>query len=279
MDGDPAGHSMRSFRSVCSKELSDLLYQSSLLITSKVIEPIILELYVPCFLRPGKGGTAEFETACCFRIYAHVQWRGLRDGVLFHRDECDVLESEICRKEYAIANGHPLLKQFMPDCRRLPVEQSIEHRKCIRLGLRPSKQSRTTNEDCFTENGTTYSGKIKQTVSGGECKKWDSVNYPDFAHHNYCRNPGGVQSRPWCHNNKDEAVELCSLPKCGKLTGELPSVLQRGITSIRNQNRKSAVSAPEPGKTIVWLKFGASKNSHTSNEHQNYFAKMVYAFW
>ncbi|XP_055342160.1 tyrosine-protein kinase transmembrane receptor ROR2-like [Paramacrobiotus metropolitanus] len=134
------------------------------------------------------------------------------------RDECELLESEICRKEYAIANSNPILKQFMPDCDKLPIEQSLDHKKCVRLGLRPSKQpaSKITKEECYSDDhgGAAYSGMTKHSVSGGECKKWDGVHQPDFAHHNFCRNPGGLQSRPWCFNAKTDLPEPCNIPKC-----------------------------------------------------------------
>ncbi|OQV11775.1 Tyrosine-protein kinase transmembrane receptor ROR2 [Hypsibius exemplaris] len=133
------------------------------------------------------------------------------------RDECELLESEICRKEYAIANGHPVLKEFTPDCHKLPNEQSTEHKKCIRLGLRPSssKSTKITKEECYTGDGQSYSGMHRQTVSGAECRKWDGVKYPELAHHNYCRNPDGLHQRPWCMNGVSDAVEPCNIQKCG----------------------------------------------------------------
>ncbi|OQV11774.1 putative Tyrosine-protein kinase transmembrane receptor ROR2 [Hypsibius exemplaris] len=126
-------------------------------------------------------------------------------------------KSEICRKEYAIANGHPVLKEFTPDCHKLPNEQSTEHKKCIRLGLRPSssKSTKITKEECYTGDGQSYSGMHRQTVSGAECRKWDGVKYPELAHHNYCRNPDGLHQRPWCMNGVSDAVEPCNIQKCG----------------------------------------------------------------
>ena len=142
------------------------------------------------------------------------------------------LESDICRKEYAIANGHAVLKEFTPDCGRLPMEPSIEHRKCIRLGLRPSvaaKQAKLTKDECYTGDGRTYAGMHRQTVSGGECRKWDGVKYPDLAHHNYCRNPDsdGHHQRPWCINDAQTPWNLV--------------VYQNAVRGIFNQKMQSEI--------------------------------------
>ncbi|GAU93809.1 hypothetical protein RvY_05691-2 [Ramazzottius varieornatus] len=131
------------------------------------------------------------------------------------RDECELLETEICRKEYAVANQHPVLKEFTPDCADLPPTSSVEHRRCIRLGLRaPTRAEKLTREECYEGNGQGYTGVQKMTESGEECRKWDGVHYPDMAHHNYCRNPNGNMVKPWCYNAKTEVPEKCHIAQC-----------------------------------------------------------------
>lgn len=53
------------------------------------------------------------------------------------RDECEVLESNICRMEYSIAKRHPLLgqQQILPVCEDLPPVGSKESDTCMRLGI------------------------------------------------------------------------------------------------------------------------------------------------
>ena len=133
------------------------------------------------------------------------------------RDECQLLETEICRKEYAVANKHPILKEFTPDCHELPSVASAEHRKCIRLGLRPpARAEKLTREECYEGNGQGYAGMQKMTESGEECRKWDGVHHTDLAHHNYCRNHNGDMTKPWCYNSKTDVPEKCHMTQCGK---------------------------------------------------------------
>ena len=53
------------------------------------------------------------------------------------RDECEVLESNICRIEYTIAKKHPLIgqKHILPECEELPPIGSKESENCVRLGI------------------------------------------------------------------------------------------------------------------------------------------------
>lgn len=53
------------------------------------------------------------------------------------REECEMLENELCRKEYAIAKRHPLIGQQVPlvECSDLPLDGTTEARDCLTLGL------------------------------------------------------------------------------------------------------------------------------------------------
>lgn len=53
------------------------------------------------------------------------------------REECEMLENELCRKEYAIAKRHPLIGHQVPlvECSDLPLEGTTEARDCLTLGL------------------------------------------------------------------------------------------------------------------------------------------------
>ncbi|XP_019624292.1 PREDICTED: matrilin-2-like [Branchiostoma belcheri] len=76
--------------------------------------------------------------------------------------------------------------------------------------------------ECYTKNGTYYSGKMSTTISGRTCQGWDTQlphkHSISRLTHNYCRNPGGTRDRPWCYTI-DPSVrwEYCSVPQCGKL--------------------------------------------------------------
>lgn len=53
------------------------------------------------------------------------------------REECEMLENELCRKEYAIAKRHPLIGHQVPlvECSDLPLDGTTEARDCLTLGL------------------------------------------------------------------------------------------------------------------------------------------------
>lgn len=81
------------------------------------------------------------------------------------------------------------------------------------------------NEDCYWENGSKYRGKIAVSKSGKPCLTWvrlmrEIADYPELAGTNYCRNPGGTQSGPWCfvdiviNQSVEKVIEMCDIPRC-----------------------------------------------------------------
>ncbi len=81
-----------------------------------------------------------------------------------------------------------------------------------------------TEHTCYNENGDTYRGVATRTVSGLECGYWShqiflrTADYPELTGgHNYCRNPGSMESQPWCFVHDPEVrKEYCDVPKCCK---------------------------------------------------------------
>lgn len=53
------------------------------------------------------------------------------------RDDCEILENEMCRMEYAIAKRHPLIGQqlALPECGDLPAIGSPDSENCLKLGI------------------------------------------------------------------------------------------------------------------------------------------------
>uniref|UniRef100_A0ACB8ER97 Tyrosine-protein kinase transmembrane receptor ror2 n=1 Tax=Sphaerodactylus townsendi TaxID=933632 RepID=A0ACB8ER97_9SAUR len=53
------------------------------------------------------------------------------------RDECEVLENDLCRKEYNIArsNPHILVQLQPPKCEDLPLPDTLEAANCIKIGI------------------------------------------------------------------------------------------------------------------------------------------------
>lgn len=102
------------------------------------------------------------------------------------RSECELLENELCQKEYAIAKRHPTIGQKLPleDCFNLPDTQD-----CSQMGVAIESNE---NELCYWETGSGYRGTVAVSASGKPCLHWarlmmEIANYPELAGQNYCR--------------------------------------------------------------------------------------------
>lgn len=53
------------------------------------------------------------------------------------RDECEVLENDLCRQEYTIARSNPLIlmRLQLPKCEALPMPESPDAANCMRIGI------------------------------------------------------------------------------------------------------------------------------------------------
>lgn len=53
------------------------------------------------------------------------------------RDECEVLESDLCRQEFRIARSNPLIlmRLQLPKCEALPLPDSPDAENCMRIGI------------------------------------------------------------------------------------------------------------------------------------------------
>ncbi|KAJ8305805.1 hypothetical protein KUTeg_016350 [Tegillarca granosa] len=121
------------------------------------------------------------------------------------RDECEMLEEHICKKEYLIGKHHPLIAM-----------------------------------NCYNGSGGDYRGSVNKTRQGHTCVNWlNNPYYPSNKHgnllgnHNFCRNPNGTHVGPWCYIDKAYRYnELCSIPKCntqGAAVNKLMFILVPGI--------------------------------------------------
>ena len=80
----------------------------------------------------------------------------------------------------------------------------------------------------YRSNGSDYRGTINKTESGLTCQKWSTQSphsHNDYTEitiaeygigdHNYCRNPGGGKSHPWCYTaHKNKRFQYCDVPIC-----------------------------------------------------------------
>lgn len=60
------------------------------------------------------------------------------------RDECEVLENDLCHQEYNIARSNPaiLMQLHLPNCEDLPLPESPEAVNCMRIGIPMERMNR-----------------------------------------------------------------------------------------------------------------------------------------
>jgi receptor tyrosine kinase-like orphan receptor 1 len=149
------------------------------------------------------------------------------------REECELLENKVCRKELAIARQFASLDRqlVLPECNKLAPIGTPESSNCVRLGLPEAKQL-IRPHTCYMGGGKDFKGTISTTETGLSCLPWNrvpGVRTSDHLEltggHNYCRNPttsgssGGEEiGEPWCYANHDMTFkESCGIPKCSNL--------------------------------------------------------------
>lgn len=131
------------------------------------------------------------------------------------KKDCELLELELCSKEYAIAKRHPTIGQ------KLPLEICDELKEdaiCSHTGIDIQADP---YQSCYWDTGTGYRGMVNVSKSGKECFKWNKImrelaDTPEVAGHNFCRNPKGQETQPWCYIDKQKTIEFCNIPKCAE---------------------------------------------------------------
>ncbi|XP_015221226.1 tyrosine-protein kinase transmembrane receptor ROR2 isoform X1 [Lepisosteus oculatus] len=164
------------------------------------------------------------------------------------RDECEVLENDLCRTEYMIARSNRaiLMQLELPSCEALPLPDSPEAASCMRIGVPVDKLKTYPPPDhkCYNGSGADYRGTASVTKSGYKCQRWNAqfphshhltgVEFPELGGgHNYCRNPAGQMEAPWCFTlDENVRVDLCDIPACKPRENHKMEILYILIPSI-----------------------------------------------
>lgn len=125
---------------------------------------------------------------------------------LLCRSDCNLLENEFCEKEFAIGKRHPIIGQMFlnfKSCEDLLEddeetsgnETNLEDTSdCLAIGVTRDNNVRAKSTDtCYWNDGTTYQGVHRKTISGRVCEYWTKSlfkeihQYPDLIGTNYCR--------------------------------------------------------------------------------------------
>ena len=137
------------------------------------------------------------------------------------REECELLEQDICKSELAFAKSHPGISYQMglPECEELPAIGSIDSHNCVSLAL-PHTDHLIKPHSCYTGLGSSYRGTHSMTSSGQHCKPWKDQtivdplkHYEILGGHNYCRNPAGPaeMDEPWCFTDDTNNLKQVGL--------------------------------------------------------------------
>ncbi|KAK6618580.1 hypothetical protein RUM43_012971 [Polyplax serrata] len=166
------------------------------------------------------GCEAYAEPSLCYSAFPICNSNPSKPPHRICREDCELLENVLCRLEYALAKSHPLIgmQLSLPECEELPEIHSEESRGCLRMGIQKQKQE----PYCYWGAGGGYRGTQHLTAKGQLCVPWSYqqefavTDYPELVGHNYCRNPGNTEDRPWCFTEYEDRLhrELCDVPQC-----------------------------------------------------------------
>ena len=88
-----------------------------------------------------------------------------------------------------------------------------------------------------------YTGKQNITALGFECERWDDERYqshrykPVRANHNYCRDPSGLNGKPWCYVKSNQKWDYCPVDFCYDHDGERLefNLFLKKLAKVRNK--------------------------------------------
>ncbi|MBN3321321.1 ROR2 kinase, partial [Atractosteus spatula] len=145
------------------------------------------------------------------------------------RDECEVLENDLCRTEYMIARSNRaiLMQLELPSCEALPLPDSPEAASCMRIGVPVDKLKTCKCHRARSPEGLTAAMSLTSHHLTG-------MEFPELGGgHNYCRNPAGQMEAPWCFTlDENVRVDLCDIPACKPRENHKMEILYILIPSI-----------------------------------------------
>jgi len=126
--------------------------------------------------------------------------------------------------------------------------------------------------DCYTGNGADYEGLKAMTKNGRPCKNWVeegsiSPTTLGIGNHNFCRNPQGSKTKPWCFTI-DPAVEFdfCDVPECKpSALAPVPWVAPQGSKSPEEEAKGPCTEAASSVLAFTMYQAGRECMNHRSD--------------
>ncbi|KAJ8299452.1 hypothetical protein KUTeg_023512 [Tegillarca granosa] len=216
------------------------VFDTKLCYIRKVLIFIItfIQEHSPCYLDPCKnGGTCTVDGTSyrceCLKIYSGANCetqleiepencKRTRKG-FDYRGKTNVTKSGYtCQRwDSQSPHAHRFSSSGLPEnyCRNPDGEPALW---CYTTD--PNKRWEICNiSDC----GEFYYGATNTTEDGLQCQRWDSQSPHKHSYgylsdqENYCRNPYGESSKPWCYTVTSKRWDYCIVPVCSMYTLDL----------------------------------------------------------
>ncbi|VDO82894.1 unnamed protein product [Haemonchus placei] len=173
----------------------------------------------------------------CFHMYKVCDPRSPAESrrvLTVCKKDCDEIQNRLCPSELALAAQHELVgdgpKALFPQCSAL----SSSSTNCIGvldaptpvMPIEPEIPRGHLTHFCYVDSGKHYEGAASTTVTGKTCMNWNDApsreynvaRYPELLYaKNYCRNPGGKKTKPWCYSQPLGQEEYCDVSLCTQL--------------------------------------------------------------
>lgn len=87
------------------------------------------------------------------------------------KDECEILENDLCKTEYIIARSNPIiLKRLkLPNCEDLAASDSPEAANCLRIGIPMAEPINKSKASFITTVNTACSYYMRRGIPSGPC--------------------------------------------------------------------------------------------------------------
>lgn len=212
-----------------------------------------------------------FNSLLCHLVFPDCEKSGPPPRpVRLCQEDCIAIKDLVCLnhwKELQTIHSplfEPYLSLGFPECTAF---DSDSRDTCTRTGYFDAPKSLKTTAKCTIHSGKGYRGQVNKTENGRYCQKWNSEVFlsagfypqvfPELLNaNNYCRNPGGLEDRPWCfvRMNANEK-QFCNIPSCDSLpegTTVVPSTNRRlYIHYISDEEDFHDDNVPKKGEGII----------------------------